>query len=1018
MIGQKIFINVAKILCVFVIFLIIQAVILNYTSYNITGLARFITRNYFHQYDIDIDQTKVSMHQNIILLNIQNLKIDSITSDNKIAIETLELDLDIIKMMLFNSFLENIKIRKFHFHFDEINIDTNQNGIADYKDQINKFFANTNNSLYTNIDIQDGSLALNVKNKPYLININNITNSAADKQILSISGKIKETKFSFQMQSSTSKGMILESLINYSNIPIFDITTANSSLKDLPFYNIFIKQTEPILISGGATISYDNGKLKNCSLYINKGDNLIKTMNLAHQQNPLTITNFDVNLLISNYGDNIKLDKFKVVFADKTVISTTAKIKFNPLFINNFNNNIEEFNLKYHIENIPVAQLNTLWPQIYATDVRDWVLSSLKNGHVTSGDGSFYFDKEFLKYNKLKNENIIASLSVKDTDLFYYKDFPEIKNMTGDVVFNAEVIKANVKIAKLETSDLTKCTVIIPYRLNKINLSGQAKGPISDYIAYIPSNIINELNNYNIDLNKMKNTSTSEIALSIFLDDNFSNESIDFDIKSKIPKLILSGISSPVDLQSINLNIKNQKNFFHLKGEGLLENRKFLLDYNFKDHINNAIFESSFTNQLLKIFGLDKEINIKSDSDCPFKVEYNNNIINLNSDLKNCEYSFKKISFFKPTNVMSQLSLNAKINNGKINSIENITLHSNKEKLLDAKVELTNNDVKQFNVKINKLGNNKQINYEYHLDNLVENIKIKADTIDLANINFKDIFGDNNLGNLSKKINFNSRKIILKNDEHIENARLNYDCDSNLKCKILSADGLINNKDPVSLRYKIIDKDQFVKISTNNAASFLRGFGIYKNMKDGYLEIILKKDIAKNRSGRKYLKFDGDITIKRFYLSNQSFIMTMLLNITSATKIFKIFGNQFISIENFQSNLKYRDGYLSLEGGISDPSLKITMRGFVNLDNDIIRIRGDIVPSFYGVNTIISKTPIIGKILGGKSGGAIAASYYLSGSSNGVKTSINPLSLLPIGILKNIFTNDKTEEDGNKKNNH
>ena len=65
-------------------------------------------------------------------------------------------------------------------------------------------------------------------------------------------------------------------------------------------------------------------------------------------------------------------------------------------------------------------------------------------------------------------------------------------------------------------------------------------------------------------------------------------------------------------------------------------------------------------------------------------------------------------------------------------------------------------------------------------------------------------------------------------------------------------------------------------------------------------------------------------------------------------------------------------------------------------------IEGTVVP-LSDVNRIISKIPLVGDILTGGSGSVFAATYKIKGDPENPKTSVNPLSVLAPGILRQIL---------------
>jgi hypothetical protein len=59
---------------------------------------------------------------------------------------------------------------------------------------------------------------------------------------------------------------------------------------------------------------------------------------------------------------------------------------------------------------------------------------------------------------------------------------------------------------------------------------------------------------------------------------------------------------------------------------------------------------------------------------------------------------------------------------------------------------------------------------------------------------------------------------------------------------------------------------------------------------------------------------------------------------------------------------------------------------------------------FYGINSLFSNIPIVGKLTSSRpSEGIVGMSYYIKGNSDNPDVSVNPLSVLGVGILRRLF---------------
>jgi hypothetical protein len=111
----------------------------------------------------------------------------------------------------------------------------------------------------------------------------------------------------------------------------------------------------------------------------------------------------------------------------------------------------------------------------------------------------------------------------------------------------------------------------------------------------------------------------------------------------------------------------------------------------------------------------------------------------------------------------------------------------------------------------------------------------------------------------------------------------------------------------------------------------------------------------------------------------------------------QVFDSLSVDIEKDGERLRLRNGRTA------GNNVGVTMQGTVQLDTDEVCLAGGIVPA-YALNSIISNIPLLGDLLtGGRGSGLFALNYLIRGPIDDPGASINPLSVLPIGPLRNLM---------------
>ena len=100
------------------------------------------------------------------------------------------------------------------------------------------------------------------------------------------------------------------------------------------------------------------------------------------------------------------------------------------------------------------------------------------------------------------------------------------------------------------------------------------------------------------------------------------------------------------------------------------------------------------------------------------------------------------------------------------------------------------------------------------------------------------------------------------------------------------------------------------------------------------------------------------------------------------------------------------------DGRMSGGALGLTMEGTLDVAGETIDMEGTIVP-IYGVNRALGAIPLIGDVLvGGEGEGLLAFNYAITGGFAEPTVSVNPLSVLAPGFLRNLFLFDARPREG------
>lgn len=192
---------------------------------------------------------------------------------------------------------------------------------------------------------------------------------------------------------------------------------------------------------------------------------------------------------------------------------------------------------------------------------------------------------------------------------------------------------------------------------------------------------------------------------------------------------------------------------------------------------------------------------------------------------------------------------------------------------------------------------------------------------------------------------------------------------------------------------------QRLTLRSDNAGGVLRVFDITDTIQGGALAL---DGISDNGTVG---PINGTMTVSDFILSDVP-AMARLLSMTSPIGLFQSFETEGMQFSKLVADVTYFDApqLVVLRNGVaSGADLGLTFDGRIGIDAKTIDIAGTVAP-LDTLSDIVGAIPIIGDVLtGGNGGGILAFTYTVQGSFASPAVSVNPLSVLAPGIIRRLL---------------
>jgi hypothetical protein len=189
-----------------------------------------------------------------------------------------------------------------------------------------------------------------------------------------------------------------------------------------------------------------------------------------------------------------------------------------------------------------------------------------------------------------------------------------------------------------------------------------------------------------------------------------------------------------------------------------------------------------------------------------------------------------------------------------------------------------------------------------------------------------------------------------------------------------------------------------LQVEARDAGSFLLGMDAIRGMRSGHLTI---DGVFDGPSG--FYPLSGTATIDNVVVRNSPFLGKLLQAITLYGLV-DVLRGPGMTFSRIVVPFHYDGTDLNVdEAHAYNPSLGLTAVGKINLSSGQASLSGTIVPVYF-FNSMLGQLPLVGRLFSPeKGGGVFAARFGVDGQIDDPSISINPISALTPGFLRQIF---------------
>ena len=788
-------------------------------------------------------------------------------------------------------------------------------------------------------------------------------------------------------------------------------------------------QKKRILVIEPSLIDLSGGKANLSGFLIPEGDS----------GNPFS--NFGYNLELANIKiigkKTIEIDRIIAIGSaesDKAIINLeTAELHVGEARIG-VSGTIEakakppSIKLSGNIENIATDKLLEIWPLEVARGLRVWIDENLI---AFIPRGSFDVDlngqeiAQLIEGKEVPKDFLMAEFEVSEATVRYFEGLPPLKQAYGKGVlkdgdFNFYADGGTATVASGKKVQLTKAHFHTNWAISDPAIGkvrALVEGSASAVMELLDNDPLNFGKKMGVNPKTMGGNVSGDLVFTMPLLADLPVEKVDIKAKAKLTNVKIPKAFGDFDVTNANLNL--DITMFGLKGKGTLKLKDtkaslaWIENFGVKGKRSSEFkLKTILDDAARKRMGIELSTFMRGPAGVTFTLKgsgTNLNKAHVEADLTKATLFRHAIGWNSPAGGKTTATLDMKFIKGGAIDINNIELVSKKRKVFVAGNLSINarGDVSKFTFPKIRLGvlNRYSVSGNRNKSGTLE-VVAKGASFDARAIIKNALSQDRKAPVYTKNKSRDIVRLTAKIDTvYAHNKQIFKNLSTQLtsvgdSVTAIKTKAIINGKKSFNFQYgKIAGETYNLLIGSKDAGATLKAFDLYSKIQKGSL--VLKARISPAGSNK---PVTGSLKIKQFDIANDDRLKGLTKTVVNNDEEIEAIFQDSVSFTSFKMPFEFRKDRLLIGNSILKGAiLGASGRGVINTKTNVLNIEGTLIP-IYAVNSIVGNIPLLGKLLVGRKGeGVFGVTFSLRGTTAKPVFSINPVSVLAPGFLRQFF---------------
>jgi len=610
----------------------------------------------------------------------------------------------------------------------------------------------------------------------------------------------------------------------------------------------------------------------------------------------------------------------------------------------------QKIEISSDFDNLPLDSYKFIKPFAKSHKVSEFFDYYVQGGNI-SGSLNINLD---LNQQELKEENISGHIDLTNGTFRYDPDFPVVDQINAEVIIKGGEIRSKISNAHSGGADTKGGTVYFTWegeKDSKITIDVDIKAHAKDIKNFLLPENKKQLKQQGIDLTTSLGEIDAKLNVIVPLQEGTENS---WQIDGNIKNFSLGIAKEKIMLSKADLNVSLVDKHLSANGHGNINGYYSKLKY--EQDIPYTYSKIDCDLDLTKTN--DQNGMLMASGDAILKIHYED----LN-DKKNITVTS---DLTKAKIILNQQSVETRIG-------EKLTLTANSSDNLDTlDIKLTGSGPLALTGRYNfeKSTLNNIVFNSKHIKNFTGSSQLLRDKIIINgqiqtfDMSQYDLMGATAVSRSALSLDLKINNLILKNDLTLNNCAIMMQCNKD-RC---TQSNIVASVGEQSVEAKLVsstsDEQEWV-VSTSNAGALLKALGLYKNVNKGnmLLNISIKKPPKNSNNNVPLMK--GDVTIENFWALKTP-ILTKIISFTSIPGLVNLLTAD-IKFQKLEATFNVLNNVINvLDCNVAGSTFDFMAKGAIDMNKRKIILKGAVVPSIYGLNSLIKVVPIISTLLNRK----------------------------------------------------